>query len=236
MALWRVCNDKWKAISFANNKLGADVYLCGAGPSLAQINNEDLHVPGAYICAINNAITRIKPHVWVGMDKPHLFNKNLWYEMFRKICRGSFNNEKVNGVPIKYFPETYFADIEAVTDVGELFQRRGHNTKFVWHKHTLGVALHYLIWIGARRIHCLGFDLGGDSDYHDGRVLPDKRRAYNRRLYKQQADYLRLFKKHADKHKIEIISCTPGSPINNFLPYKPLENALADSRKTLPVL
>jgi hypothetical protein len=98
----------------------------------------------------------------------------------------------------------------------------------------MAITLHILVWMGAKRIHIVGSDLGGATDYYDNRVLTEHQRNYNRRLYKHINNYLQWFSREAPSYGIELISCTPDSPINEYLPYYTLKDALAISRAKVP--
>lgn len=211
-----------------------DFYLCCPGPSLSQVDDTELKIPGVYTVAINTAYPRIRPDLWIGMDEPECYAPSLWWESFTKICRGGYQDRKSNGHPISKCPNVFFADCAEPKDKNELFKLRSHDVKFVWHKNTMAITMHILVWLGAKRIHLVGSDLGGVKDYYDDRVLSEHQRAYNRRLYGYINDYLKWFSAEGKKQDIELISCTPDSPINEYIPYFNLKDALAISRAKVP--
>ena len=71
MALWYECGSGpiKLAKSFAKKDLGLDVYICCTGPSLADVKNEQLQVPGVFTIGINTSYPHIKPNMWIGIDK-----------------------------------------------------------------------------------------------------------------------------------------------------------------------
>ena len=233
MSLWRDCGKGFVPISLASSRLMSDVYLCCPGPSLANITTEMFNVPGVFSVALNTAYPKIRPAVWIGMDKPACYDPKIWWESFVKICRGSYTEEWCSGSSIRYCPNTYFADVED-TDILDMYARRAHDTKFVWNKNSFITALHILIWMGAKRIHLVGCDFGGTSDYYDDRVLSDTLRESNRKLYSQLVERLRLIYNNRSRNRMEIISCTPNSPINEYMPYIPIDEALAKSQSRVP--
>ncbi len=229
MALW--CeNEKPLKITFARKEMGLDVYLYLPGPSLSVVDF-DVRTEGTMAFAINTAYPRVKPHIWVGMDKPECYDPRLMYEGFPKIFRGSYFRQVYRGKSIKEYPQTYFADLaKPQKGIEDMFLLNGDDVTFVWFKHTLAVVLHTILWMGGKKIHFVGCDLGGKKDYHDDRVLSDEQRVYNRLLYDQQATFLKEFTSIGEKYGVECISCTPESPINDFMPYRKVHEAISDSK------
>lgn len=234
MALWYDCGRGLvKAIGFARGELGADVYICCPGPSLANIDPESLRMPGAFVIGVNTAYPHIRPDVWVGMDTPGCYDPRLWWEPFPKIVRGSYQYETCAGVPIRTLPNVFFADVEQAY-VTDLFRRRSHYANFVWNRNTFIVALHLAVWIGGRHIHFVGCDFGGAADYHDDRVLPENQRDSNRQLYSRLVGLLPRLRDAAERNGIELISCTPDSPANDHLPFVSLGDAIEKSQRRVP--
>lgn len=235
MSLWYDCGSGWvQSKAFAKKNLGADVYLCCPGPSLAQVKSEDLDVPGVFKLAINTAYPHIRPDMWIGMDTPNCYDKNIWWESFPKICRGTYKEAIIGGQKIKGCPQQYFADIVNQANPLTMFHRRNHDAAFVWQSNTFELAIHVAAWMGAQNIYLLGCDFGGSKDYHDDRVLRDNHRKRNANLYRILLDRLGTLGSEAEKHGIKIISCTEGSPANEKIKYMPLEEALKASQSLVP--
>jgi len=235
MALWYECGNGLVSTRMARSWMHSDVYLCCPGPSLQQVDYRDLQVTGAITCALNTAYPHIRPNIWIGMDVPESFDSRLWWEPFIKIARGGYHNKRSQGYYVKDFFNVFFADCTEPESRDELFNLRQHDVRFVWHKHTLGTALHILVWLGARKIHLLGCDLGGDRDYCHDLVLSEELRKSNRQLYRQQVGYLKWFCKAGKRYDVQLISCTPDSPINKFANYLPVHEAIAETAKKNPL-
>lgn len=216
MALWYECGSGWVPVSWARSDLRLTALLCCPGPSLASV--EDLRGPGRLVVALNTAYPRVRPDLWIGMDRPECYAESLWLEPFPKVVRQS------EAITKRSSPMTFFPDFENASPLA-MFDRRGHDAKFVWCGNTLMVALHLLIWMGARRIQFVGCDFGGPSDYHDDRVLTPAQRQYNRRLYGQQVEDLCYLTPAAKVNGIEFVSGTEGSPINEFMPVECVREA-----------
>jgi hypothetical protein len=224
------CGNGFVSTKWAKVDAGLDFYLVCPGPSLSEVDF-DLRGRGRKIVGINTTYPKITPDIWVGMDKIDCYDRNLLWEPFPKVWRGNYWNLDFHGKLLKDFPETYFASVSKLGEGETMFNRRAHEVNFAWYKHTLGVALHLMVWMGAKTIHFVGNDLGGDKDYFDDRKLTDYQRSYNRRLYGQQIKFLQEFTELGVKNNIRCVSCTPHSPINAFMQYITLKDALDSTEK-----
>jgi len=234
VALWYHCGNGWvKTLAFARSRLAADAYLCCPGPSLAQVDGSALGGPGRMVFAVTTAYPAIRPDVWVGTDVPECYDRQLWAEPFIKIVRGNYGHLLCQGRPLRDFPNVYFADVDNAPFL-EILDRRDHGAVFVWNHNTFTTALHLAIWMGAQRIFLVGCDFGGAADYHDGRELAEAHRAENRQLYANLVNDLRRLAPAARARGIEVVSATPGSPVNAFLPSVTVADALALSKSHVP--
>jgi hypothetical protein len=225
--IWYDCGASWASAHWARKDLGLDAILCCPGPSLKNSNPENLKGPGRKVFAVNTAYPTVKPDVWVGMDEMHCYDENLLHEPFPKVFRGTYCEMSYAGKKVRDCPETYFADVAQVPPGKTMLDLREQNTKFAWHNHTLGVALHMMIWMGAKNIYLVGCDMGGEADYcHELTLTPDQR-SRNHRLYAQQVVFLEKLAKAAKAYGITIWSSTPNSPLNRALPYRGINEVTA---------
>jgi hypothetical protein len=227
--IWYDCGNGWAPINWAKKNLGLDAILCCPGPSLT---SQDLRGRGRKVFAINTAYPTITPDVWVGMDEMHCYDANLLDEPFQKVFRGTYSEMQFEKRCVKDCPETYFADVAQVPAGKTMLELRGHNVKFAWHGHTLGVALHMMIWMGAKNIYLAGCDMGGTKDYCHDLTLTDDYRKRNQILYNQQITFLKKLSKAAKSYGITLYSSTPDSPINFFLDYLSIDDLLNKSIKS----
>jgi hypothetical protein len=229
MALWYDCGNGYVKTSLARVDLGLPVFLCCPGPSLIPVARQ----PGIMVAALTKAFPAVQPDIWFGMDDPLCYDRRLWWSPFIKIARGGLQDKRCEGRALRTFPLTFFADTKSIP-VHEIFQNRQHAAKFCWHSHTMGVALHGLVWMGAKKIYLNGCDMGGAADWHTGNDLSDVNRARNRVLYQQQTEFLRRFAQHGREHGVTLLSCTPNSPINKHMDYVALDEALALETAAVP--
>ena len=228
MSLWRFNGRKLIPVDLTSSDIGADVYLCCPGPSLAMVDETKLHVSGASVVCMNTAYPRIRrPDCWIGSDLPGCFAPDLWFQSFMKIGRVAFADESIGGRPLKTFPNSFFADLGS-GDTLDILAKRAPDTFFVWPDSTLTFVLHVLLWMGTKRLFLVGCDFGG-TDYYDDRKLPADLRDENQRLYRNQANEIGRLAQAARPMGIHIVSCTENSRANQFIAYLPLDKALAQT-------
>ena len=100
----------------------------------------------------------------------------------------------------------------------------------------MATAFHILFWMGAKRIYLIGCYFNtGKGDYHHGQYkLSIDNKKWNQSLYNNLVNWLKKFTPMAQKYGVEIISCTPDSPINNFMRYVTIEEAVRNYRVNIP--
>ena len=219
--------------SWARSDLGLDAYLVCPGPSMVNAANldGDMRGLGRLIVGINTSFPGVVPDLWIGMDRPEAYDPSLWRTPFPKICGSEYQMDVYHGIALRDRPGTYFTT-GTMGHYGEIFTRRDHNANFLWIKDTFWLALNVIVWMGARRIHLVGCDLGGDRDYYHKLKLTDMQRMGNRAKYEATLGVLpAITAEGAKDYGTEFISCSPDSPINGFLPFVPLAEALEASAK-----
>ena len=224
--IWYFDKDKPVRANFGRENAGSDAYLYLPGPSLADVDF-DVRMPGSTAFAMNTAYPKVKPHYWLGMDLPGCYDASLLHEAFPKFWRGTYARKTYKGSDLKNLPQSYFVSIaKPEGGIEDMFKK---DIPKVWFNHSLGVMLHLIVEMGFKKIHFVGCNLGGKTDYYDDRVLPSDQHASNRRLYSQQNVFLREFQDVGQRFGVECISCTEDSPINDYMRYIPLKQALAES-------
>ena len=146
MPLWTL-NSKLQKVPWIKDNIGADCYLYCPGPSLADVSFP-VNLPGTFSFVINTAYPKIRPDIWIGMDKPECFDYHLIHEAFPKIFHSTFSKRTFDERPLTEFPSIYFADLEVPKNgILDMFENKSPNTYFAWFHHTLGTALHLMIWM-----------------------------------------------------------------------------------------
>jgi hypothetical protein len=233
MPIWFFDNGGWQNSRLARASMQADAYLCAPGPSLVPVAAE----PGVYVAALTKAYPAVMPHLWVGLDEPECYDRRLWWEGFIKITNGGYRDRAVERVPVRNLPNVYFADLLPIS-IERMFVEGRDDFVVFDPQHSLGLALHVLLMLGAKKIRLVGFDLQSvaGQDYHRTarKVLSPELRRRNQVLFDEQLFFLSRFAALALEHGVEVISCTPGSRLNASMPFVPLEEALRLSRARVP--
>lgn len=220
MSLWYKSGENWNTISFARETTNQNAFLCCGGPSLSLINPKFLNGPNRTVFGINNVYPFIRPEIWMGMDHPKCFNREMFWEPFVKILREGFYDSTIEGkIPISSLPNMYYADV-AEDEKENIFKLREDNVKFIWHWNTFAFALHMIIWMGYGNIYIFGCDFDtSQKEYFNNVKLNDYERQYNQHLYGQLYDYLKWFSEASPEYGINVYSCSENSKINNYLEY-----------------
>ena len=233
-------------VSLYREDMGLDVYLCGSGPSLKDVSNEDIRVPGALIVGITHSYPHIRPDIHICMDDPSCMENILWSEPFMKILRGGFQERTFHGIPMRHMHNLYYADCRKwdKSEEENIFINKPDTQKdrtvFYWNQNSIGITLHMLLYMGAKRIHLLGSDLDNSKEqYYDSSLnKPDDEIERGQGAYNEIFRHYKFFAETAPKYGVEIISCSPDSKINEIMPYIDLNLAVENTkrRKNLPVI
>ena len=251
MALWYFDNkNKQHHISTPDLFANADAYLCCSGPSLKDINPNDLKIPGATVVAVNNTYPFIKPDIWIGMDDPMSFHPHIYWEPFIKIMRGGYSERKSDDILIKYCPNLWYADcasIEGENDasIKHMFDSVFKNTQpdrlmFIWTANVMSITLHILMFLGFTKIHLIGSDLSNKNGDHYSTDCtselskPSDNTEQQARLFLQLIKFYDEFNKYSKPFGVNLISSTPNSPLNEVIQYIPLSDALEMTKQRLP--
>ena len=222
-------------VSFARDDLGLDAYLVCPGPSLW--DHDEAYYDalfkrgGIYVMGINTAWPRVRrPHAWVGLDQPMCYDQRLWFQGFPKFSHYKLATYTVGGVELRACPQTYWFDVgDHHVSPAALLLERDHAASFGYTRNTFIVALHILIWMGARRIHLVGTDMSVERGAYgsDERAMGRMAVEHNASAMAAMAYEVRQLAILAEERSgIEIVSCTEGSPLNSHLPWVPLEEAV----------
>tara|TARA_Y100000593_G_scaffold56456_1_gene105302 strand:- start:5941 stop:6684 length:744 start_codon:yes stop_codon:yes gene_type:complete len=234
MSLWYETGNGEYTVSFARKKNNCAAFVCCGGPSLSYINPKYLNGHNRIVFGLNNTYPFVYPDVWIGMDDPACYSRDIFWQPFTKIMRGGYQDRTCESKKINDLHNVYYADLETVEDPEEIFKRRDHDVKFVWGKNTFITALHFVLWMGCREIYLFGCDLdNSNKNYFNEVTLEDSHRDYNQRLYNQLFDYLKWFVDTGKKHGIKVRSCSNFSKINSFIPYVDYLDVIKEKEKDL---
>tara|TARA_Y100001973_G_scaffold97482_1_gene153598 strand:- start:3545 stop:4300 length:756 start_codon:yes stop_codon:yes gene_type:complete len=237
MPLWYETGQGLEPANFKRLESNLDVYFCCPGPSLNSIPAEKLNGPGRLVAAVNNAYPYVRPDIWFGMDDPKCYSRQIFWEPFIKIMRAGYNSRNCEGKEIKNNFNLYYADVEKYKNPELIFLSNLNkaNVNFIWTQNVISVALHILLWMGAKNIYFVGCDLDNTKqDYHHGQVLDGKNKKWNASLYNDLYIWIKWFTRTSKKYNIKLKCCSPNSKLNNIMDYTPIEDALKNSQALIP--
>ena len=201
------------------------ILACG-GPSLNKIDCTLLPGPKKVVFGLNNVYPRVYPNVWAGMDDPHCYDRDVFFEPFIKILRSGYQDRTYNGTKLFKTHNMYYATLQKASGVFDIFTRLTEESAFVWHQNSFATMLNIILWMGHREIYLTGCDFTLDKgDYYNSDItLSDSQRRWNAALYEQLSKYLYKFSLMCKPLGIKIYSMSPDSAINEFLTYVSIED------------
>jgi hypothetical protein len=234
--------DKGKMIPFDlhrewNNSVA---FIIGGGPSLKQINPKHLNGKNRIVMAQNNTYPFVRPDIWLGMDDPICYNRELFWEPFIKIMRAGYEKRYIidddkNKIPYHANYNQYFASLKKPKDPIEIFKNLKRKSNFVWHSNTFAISLHLAMWMGCKSIFLFGCDFSTKKQaYYDGTTLDKRFLIWNNNLYANLDKYLRWFSHTSPKYGVTVYSCSKDSMINEYVKYIPYLEVIYNLEKDLP--
>jgi GT2 family glycosyltransferase len=185
--------------------------------------------------AMNNVGTMMTPDMWIGLDKPSHYSPSIYYNpkvmKFTTVPRRSL---KVNGKQLQYFAKMYFVVVLGDNAHAKYFFLRDRD--FGWWKNVFVTALQVLHRLGFKRVYTVGcgFKTNTDRPYaHESNLTSDMVN-FNQRTYNMAVRQWRDIMQHAADVHFEVISCTPDSALNDFVPYRDLQEAVAEEEAKIP--
>tara|TARA_R110002051_G_scaffold43053_1_gene87791 strand:- start:238 stop:948 length:711 start_codon:yes stop_codon:yes gene_type:complete len=210
--------EGYKRISWHNKYRGRDVVLCGTGPSLWKVNAKKLKARGKLIFGLNNSFELLDLDLWMICDPPCEFDAKIWQCDTIKFCNKKHSDEILSHNPPNTFFYKSYKDV-LPTMIGPngrpISGLSGPYINFKFGGTTFSVVVQMIRWLGFKRVFLVGCDFGGDSKL--SKLSPDYR---DKDQQQHLIDGVALLRSESRKGGVEYISCTAGSPINEFLPYK----------------
>ena len=218
--------DQWRNWECYNTQQSNVAILVGGGPSLNKIDVSKLTGPGKTVFGLNTTYPKVRPDVWVGMDDPKCYDRRIFHEPFPKVMRGNYYNRDCEGVPLLTLPNLYFAGISPCKHKADIFYRIDKDTKtLIWDKNVFVTAMNLILYMGFKKVYLVGVDFSlNEGHYHYSKAsLCKELEDWNDNLYQHLYKYTEWLASTGAMCGIDIISLSPNSKINKFLPYCSLE-------------
>ncbi len=236
---------------------GRSAFLICSGPSLIKTDLEKLNARGILTCAVNNAATVVRPHLWCSVDNPTHFHDVIWRDpailKFVPLCHmekhfairdeaGQLqpSDQKVGDMPT-VFGYRRNEDFQPERWLYEDTFNWGNHSKKVDSQGNKGsrsvmyIAIRLLFYLGIRRIFLLGCDFRMEFGKENYAFAQDRSQASvsgNNSSYRILNTRLEQLKPFFEQEGLEIFNCTSPSGLKVFphLTYdEAIDLATADS-------
>lgn len=220
MALWKYNGCGHVMVPFNAPPHNGVALLMGTGKSLNTISDDD--IPGNVVkFGLNHSFRAIRPDIFLALDEPAYFGKDVAEAPYIKVFRGNHADVLVDGIASKKYFNTYFADME-VGNREKVFSFNGIETKFWWNKSTFYFALHFIYWMGFRKIAFIGVDMKGD--YFDSRTLSVEEEKDNRNYLEQNFEFMKWYAEAAGNFGMKLVTCSKDSRLNEIMSYMDIKS------------
>lgn len=212
-------NDARMAIDLDDMFSGEACVIAGGAPSLKDFAEKarGKRIP---ILAINNAATVVKATMWVGGDKPVCYDSGILVDpTIMKFAIISRRKADVMGRPWQEWPNTFFFGTKEGFTSSNLLNR---DRDLVWWKNTFFIAIQLTYRLGFRTVYLAGcgFQISKEKQYAWDTNLDDGEVGQNKRLYNESVRQLKALLPHFEERGLKVVSTTPDSLANEFLPYE----------------
>lgn len=221
-------------LDFRSTYSGA-CFLVGGGYQLPEVKHK-LDNPSIFTMAMNNAATQFTPNLWVGADSPDHYSPSIMLNptIMKFLYMRYVDEHAIGGVPASSLPNTYFMarhDFE----IKDFFTSRN---AFGWWKNVHMLALEVLYYLGFRTVYMVscGLSIDARGPYGYESDLAPAEIAFNKVTYAHVVADVRALHREAaiPPQKLDMISCTPDSKLNDFLPYVELDDAIQREAARVP--
>jgi hypothetical protein len=150
-------------------------------------------------------------------------------EPFLKVFRAGYAKANIgNGrMTLDSMYNTRFIVCDESKGPDSIFQEHPMDTFSFHNRSTFIVALHFMVWCGFKKILLAGVDLDNTArDYSHSMELSPEHNARNALGMSNQFKFLEACVGIAPKYKVQFVSVSPNSKINNIMEYSDLSVAL----------
>jgi hypothetical protein len=241
-----VYNSKQQPVYLEDTYKGASCFYIGAGPSLNNLDLSVLSQRGITTFAVNNiAAKTIRPNIWLGIDVPKSFHRNIWDDpSILKFTKTENWDHGYNGGMSNHAPNLFWFKLNTSFETSTFFKEPTISCgRAKDHPDNLGLsggrsiilpAFRLMHYLGFRRIYLLGCDFN---------MLPEKPYAFeqtkwpggvktNNMMYEITAARLKSLIPQMDRDGFQVYNCTPGSKLTIY-PEMELERAVKLARSTI---
>ena len=211
-------------------------FLAGGHPSLQEENLALLNQPGVMVMAMNNTASVLpRCDFWIGADKPLCYSPRILKDpRMMKFSMISRRNILAHDIDWKFIPNTYFF---GTTENWDIHNFLNLNRDFVWWKNTFYIAIQILYRLGFRKVYLVGckFDIDIEKkQYSYDTTLDNNAVTWNKKTYNTVVKNMIKLKSHFKQKDFQLISCTPGSPLDKHFETMSFNEAVTDMLQGFP--
>ena len=237
---------------------GRPAFLICGGPSLTSHDLTRLNQRGIVTCAVNNAATVVRPHLWVSVDDPGNFCDVIWRNpaiwKFVPLChmekhltvrdqRGELrpSPEVVGEMPAVFGYRRDEAFVAEQWLYEDTFNWGNHSKRTdaygnIGSRSVMYIALRLLFYLGVRQLYLLGCDFRMELRQPNYAFPQDRTAASvagNNATYRVLNTRLTHLLPYFEREGFRVFNCTPNSGLQVF-PYVPFEEAVGAATTALP--
>jgi len=235
---WRHQKDgSLRPLDLSGSYADAPLFLIGGSPSLAQEQLGILSQRGVVTMAMNNAAVAVRPHLWVGADRPECFARQILQDPgIMKFINWTRREMLVEGVPWQTLPSTLIYECAPTFESYNFTNYLDAGPKFVWWKNTFFIAFQLAWRLGFRRIYLVGVDFKiteENETYAWPSVLEKEEVEANRVLYGKSVEWLGSMQGLFARNGLVVKNCSSGSALRPAWGFTPLEVAVRDECRAM---
>jgi hypothetical protein len=207
-------------------------FLIGGSPQLNEVKDKLASEP-IMKAAMNNTGTVVRPDIWIGADRAENFSASILVDpspmKFAVISRRDCD---VKGKKWHEMPNTFFVSTKQMKPK-EFFVP---NRDFSWDKNVFMISLQILHRLGFDTVFTVGcsFSITKESQYCYETNLNENQVNYTQNTYNAAVRQVREILPIAEQNNFKIISCTPGSKLNDVVEFWELDRAIAHTLSVIP--
>jgi hypothetical protein len=233
----RLNDEQYTSADLTGTYEGYPVFIIAGNPIIKQLPLHILEASRLPTLALNNVpYSYPNPTMWLTADKPACFGGHLYARP--DIIKFAYMNYRDEIVPAtgKKLKEHPLMLLYTATEAYSLKCFFSTAPAVAWWKSVFPISLQIAWRLGARRIYLVGCSFNADPDkpYAWDVDLTDRQAAYSQLTYEQDLERLRELQPTFKENRLQVISCTPNSAANEFLPYVDLSQAVITELGLLP--
>lgn len=219
----RVCG---LPLAITNRYFGQAAFLIGGGPSFRSVDADRLRASGALTMTLNNAFASYRSDLWLAVDPPRRFPRELWVDPgVMKFTPSRHRQRPIVGRPRMTAVASSNAHFYEQNEWFKREQMFGNHDPSLWDnrnghgcKTSLMDAIRVLYLLGVRCIYLLGVDFyqAPEHTYHYPKKTGSRGIAQNNRLYRFMSQRLTRLRPLMEQAGLVIHNCNEESKLKAF--------------------